>query len=112
MLDNHNSLYEEFEYCCSQWKQLLYEAYESNKAIANILSLVSIKTFDRDHNYILLVYNPKHKLRIQLFDSNPIIIQIIQKYFGRVNIKFEENRSIVDPQDIKEIPCQMKQLHI
>ena len=112
MLDHHNSLYEEFEYCYSQWKLLLLEAYESNKAIANILSSVSIKTFDKEHNYMLLAYNPKHKLRIQLFDSNPIVIQLIQKYFGIVNIKFKENHSIVDPQDIKEMPCQMKQLHI
>lgn len=108
MKDNIKPLYDEFEWCCKQWSFVLRELRDTNKHIADVLSLVSIKTFDREKNYILLAYNPKYKQRIKLFDNNPIIIESIQKYFGKVTIEFKENHSIVDPQDIKETLCQQK----
>lgn len=89
-------LWSEFEYCCAQWKCVLEDSIKDNLPFAHILLLVSIRTFDREQKYMLLVHNPKYTSSIRWFNDDPVLIKLIQKYFGIVTIEFKENISIVD----------------
>jgi len=92
-------LWVEFKYCCEQWSHVLEDSQQGVQPFERMLSLVSIKTFDRVKKHLLIVYNPKHAATIRLFSCNQELVGFIQKYFGKVTVEFKENNSIVAHSD-------------
>lgn len=98
IMNKLSELYKDYEYCCDQWIKVLDDASQDrNINIYHILLKVSIKTYDKHNKKLILAHNPKHKGNISLFDTNPVLLGIIEKHFGKMDIVFQANSSIVDP---------------
>lgn len=99
---NLSELYKDYEFCCDQWKKVLDdEVITSMFMFSLVLSRVSIKIYDKKNNILELAYNPRHEAIMPMWKDNEDMLEIIRKYFGKMDIVFKANSSIVDPEILR-----------